>query len=101
MLLELRLTKAGELVDNGIDETFAYYQFPEEHRRRIRTNNPLERILREIRCRTRVAGTFPDGESALNLAAVHLRHVAGTEWSTKRYLSMDLLKDHQTRSTTA
>jgi putative transposase len=46
------------------EETFA---FPEEHWRRIRTNNPLERILREIRRRTRVVGAFPDGQSALNL----------------------------------
>ena len=38
-----------------------YDAFPEEHRRRIRTNNPLERILREIRRRTRVVGAFPDG----------------------------------------
>ena len=61
-------------------------------------NNPLERILREIRRRTRVVGAFPDGQSALNLAAARLRHVAGTEWSTKRYLSMDLLKVTSRRS---
>lgn len=92
-LREQRLTKAAELVDSGIEETLAYYQFPEEHWRRIRTNNPLERILREIRRRTRVVGAFPDGESALNLAAARLRHIAGTEWSTKRYLSMEVLKE--------
>src|SRR5262249_51500101 len=61
----------------------------------------LERILREIRRRTRVVGAFPDGQWALNLAVARLRHVAGTEWSTKRYLSMDLLKDHQLTRTTA
>jgi transposase-like protein len=93
-----RLTRAAELVAASVEETFAYYRFPEEHWRRIRTNNPLERILREIRRRTRVVGSFPDGQSALNLAAARLRHVAGTEWSTKRYLSMDLLAGHQTRS---
>jgi putative transposase len=79
----------------------AYYQFPEEHWRRIRTNNPLERILREIRRRTRVVGAFPDGESALNLAAARLRHIAGSEWSTKRYLSMEVLKDQQQNMITA
>lgn len=100
-LREQRLTKAAELVESGIEETFAYYRFPEEHWRRIRTNNPLERILREIRRRTRVVGAFPDGQSALNLAAARLRHVAGTEWSTKRYLSMDLLKDHRHANVTA
>ena len=67
----------------AVDETLAYYAFPEEHWRRIRTNNPLERIMREIRRRTRVVGAFPDGQSALNLAAARLRHIAGTEWSTK------------------
>ena len=100
-LREHRLTKAADLVDGGIEETLAYYGFPEEHWRRIRTNNPLERILREIRRRTRVVGAFPDGESALNLAAARLRHIAGTEWSTKRYLSMEFLKDLQTTTATA
>ena len=96
-----RLTKAAELVEASIDETLAYYQFPEEHWRRIRTNNPLERILREIRRRTRVVGAFPDGESALNLAAARLRHIAGSEWSTKRYLSMEFLQGQQALPTTA
>jgi hypothetical protein len=57
----------------------------------------LERILREIRRRTRVVGAFPYGQSALNLAAARLRHIAGTGWSTKRYLNIELLKDQQMR----
>jgi hypothetical protein len=93
----LRLTRAAELAEAGVEETLAYYGFPEEHWRRIRTNNPLERILREIRRRTRVVGAFPDGQSALNLAAAKLRHIAGTAWSTKRYLNIELLKDQQMR----
>ena len=40
-------------------------------------------VLREIRRRTRVVGAFPDGQSALNLAAARLRHIAGTAWSPK------------------
>ena len=63
----------------------------------IPVNNPLERILREIRRRTRVVGAFPDGQSALNLAAARLRHIAGTAWSTKRYLNIELLKDQHMR----
>jgi transposase-like protein len=88
-----RLTRAAELVEAQVEETFGYYAFPEEHWRRIRTNNPLERLLREIKRRTRVVGAFPDGQSALNLAAARLRHVAGTAWSTKKYLNMELLRD--------
>ena len=91
-LRNMRLGKAAELVETAGPETLAYYAFPEEHWRRIRTNNPLERIMREIRRRTRVVGAFPDGNSALNLAAARLRHIAGTRWSTKRYLNMELLK---------
>jgi transposase-like protein len=83
-LRALRLTKAAELVETGVAETLAYYEFPEAHWRRVRTNNPLERILREIRRRSRVVGAFPDGQSALNLAAARLRYIAGSEWSTKR-----------------
>ena len=93
----LRLTKAADIVETAVDETLAYYTFPEEHWRRIRTNNPLERILREIRRRTRVVGAFPDGQSALNLAAARLRHIAGTAWSTKRYLNIELLKEQTER----
>ena len=43
-LQDQRLTKAAALIESGIGETFAYYGFPEEHWRRIRTNNPLERM---------------------------------------------------------
>ena len=93
----VRLTKAAEIVETAVHETLAYYTFREEHWRRIRTNNPLERILREIRRRTRVVGAFPDGQSALNLAAARLRHIAGTAWSTKRYLNIELLKEQNMR----
>ena len=91
-LHSMRLGKAAELVETAVHETLAYYTFPEEHWRRIRTNNPLERIMREIRRRTRVVGAFPDGDSALNLAAARLRHIAATRWSTNRYLDMKLLE---------
>ncbi len=96
-----RLQRAAELVHNTVAETLAYYAFPEEHWRRIRTNNPLERLMREIRRRTRVVGAFPDGQSCLNLAAARLRHIAGTNWSAKRYLSMDALMQKQQNLLTA
>ena len=88
----LKLHKAAELVKNGIDETLSYKSFPMTHWIRIRTNNPMERILREIRRRTRVVGCFPDGESALMLSAARLRHIAGSKWGYARYLNMELLK---------
>ena len=57
-----------------------YCDFPSEHWTRIRTNNVMERLNREIRRRTRVVGSFPDGNSALMLVCARLRHVAGTQW---------------------
>lgn len=59
-----------------------------DHWQKIRTNNPLERIMREIHRRTRVVGAFPDGQSCLNLAPARLRYIAGSAWSTKRYMNM-------------
>jgi transposase-like protein len=89
----MKLGKAAKLLSEGIQETLSYYDFPEEHHRRIRTNNPLERIMREIRRRTRVVGAFPDGNSALMLVAARLRHIAGTKWSLRQYLKMDRLEE--------
>jgi len=92
-LEKLRLKKAAGIVRDGIEETLSYMSFPGEFWRRIRTNNPLERIMREIRRRTRVVGNFPDGESALMLVAARLRHIASTKWSTKQYLNMKRLQE--------
>lgn len=94
-----RLVRAAELIEDCIDETLTYYSFPDGHWRKIRTNNPLERIMREIRRRTRVVGAFPDGESCLNLAAARLRHIAGTQWSTRKYMNMQpLFQEQQTEA---
>jgi len=92
-LKAMKLKQAAELVANSVEETVSYMRFPMEHWRRIRTNNPLERIMREIRRRTRVVGSFPDGHSALMLSAARLRHVAGTRWGTRKYLDMKWLED--------
>lgn len=93
-LENMKLKKAAAMVTNSIHETLEYMFFPQEHWLRIRTNNPLERIMREIRRRTRVVGNFPDGNSALMLVAARLRHIAGTRWGTKKYLNTDLLREY-------
>ena len=85
-------SRSEAMVRDSIAETLTYYSFPAFHWRRIRTNNSLEQIMREIH-RTRVVGAFPDGKSALMLTAARLRHIAGTQWGTKSYLTMDLLRD--------
>ena len=94
-LKAMKLAKVAEWLNETIDETVVYCAFPDEHWRRIRTNTPLERVMREIRRRTRVVGAFPDGQSALNLAAARLRHIVGTKWSHKRYMNMQLLRQKE------
>ena len=81
---QMKLSKAAQKVRHGAVETLIYYHFPREHWRQIRTNNPLERIMREIRRRSRVVGCFPDGNSALMLAAARLRYIAGTKWGSRQ-----------------
>lgn len=82
-LRAMKLKEAAKKVEDGIEETLTYCDFPSEHWTRIRTNNVIKRLNCEIRRRTRVVGTFPDGYSALMLICARLRHVAGTQWGRK------------------
>ena len=92
-LKSMKLPKAAQMVEEGIEETLHYMNFPREHWRSLRTNNPLERLIKEVRRRTRVVGSFPDGNSALMLVAARLRYVTGTKWGLRRYLDMNRLKE--------
>lgn len=87
-LREMRLDKVAEFVEKSISETLSYMYFPPENWRFIRTNNALERIMKEIRRRTRVVGSFPDGNSALMLVGARLRHIASTKWGTRPYIKI-------------
>lgn len=91
-LREMKLKEAANKIEDSVEETLTYSDFPFEHWTRIRTNNAIERLNREIRRRTRVVGTFPDGNSALMLVCTRLRHVAGTQWGNKKYLNMKHLE---------
>ncbi|MBK1860105.1 IS256 family transposase [Cerasicoccus arenae] len=95
-LRTMKLPKAAEMVDDGIEETLCYMAFPREHWRSLRTNNPLERLIREVKRRTRVVGAFPDGNSALMLVAARLRYMTGTKWGMRRYLDMSRLTNQAT-----
>lgn len=90
-LREMKLLSAAKKVEDSVGETLTYMDFPTEHWSRIRTNNLTERVNREIRRRTRAIGAFPDGNSALMLVCARLRHVAASEWGSKRYMDMEHL----------
>lgn len=91
-----KLREAAKCLREGIGETTTYLldDYPREHRRRIRTNNMIERLNREIRRRTRVVGSFPDGRSTLMLICARVRYVTSSEWSTRRYLDMSRLGEN-------
>ena len=91
-LRSMKLKEAAKKVCDSFAETLTYMSFPSEHWTKIRTNNVIERLNREIRRRTHVVGTFPDGNSALMLVCARLRHVAGTQWGSKKYMSMKHLE---------
>jgi transposase-like protein len=94
LLQEMKLKEAAKKVENSIEETLTYADFPSEHWIKIRTNNVIERLNREIRRRTRVVGSFPDGNSALMLVCARLRHVVNTQWGTKKYMNMKHLDEY-------
>lgn len=92
-LKEMKLSAAAKKVQESIEETLTYMDFPTQHWTRIRTNNTIERLNREIKRRTKAIGAFPDGQSALMLVCAGLRHVAGTQWGAKCYMNMAHLSE--------
>ena len=81
-LREMKLKKAAKKVEDGVEETLTYCDFPAEHWTRIRTNNVIERLNREIRWRTRVVGTLPDSKSALMLVCAMSQALSGAARNT-------------------
>ena len=83
-----------ELVDwmeDNVSQSLTVLDLPEVHRRRLRTTNGVERINREIKRRTRVAGLFPNVSSLLRLASTVLVEISD-EWESdpRRYLNMEI-----------
>jgi len=92
-LKAMKLRAAAELVENAIHETLTYYAYPPQHWIKLKTNNPMERLLKEARRRTKGVGALPDGHSALMLVAARLRHVSATTWGTRKYMNTRLLEE--------
>ena len=84
----MKLKEAAKKLEDSIEETLTYCDFPSEHWTRIRTNNVIKLLNREIRCRTRLFGSFPNGDSAFMLVCGQLHYVAGTQWGNEKYMNM-------------
>lgn len=89
----MRLGAAARAVREGRLETLACTDFPMRHWAGIRTDNAIGRLNREIRRRTRVVGTFPDGRSVLMPVTARLKYIAECEWGRRRYLDVSLLEN--------
>ena len=90
-LRDNKMKSAANTLESGIQEALTYTSYPHEHWLKIRSNNGIERINREIRRRTNAVGAFPDGNSALMLVCARLRFVSASEWGVKTYLNMERL----------
>ncbi|MBN2253478.1 MAG: IS256 family transposase [Kosmotogaceae bacterium] len=87
------LPGAMAILEAGLEDTLTYYRFPQKHRKRIRTNNPMERHIKEARRRTKAVGSFPDSRSAVMLVTARFRWHQEKRWEKKRYLDIELLSE--------
>ncbi len=94
----MKLKKTAKKLEDCIEETLTYMVFPYEHWTRIRTNDVIVRLNKEIPRRTRVIGTFPDGNSPLMLGCTHLCHIVGTQWVNMNMKHLENLDSNESDS---
>ena len=96
-LTEAGLTDAADHLDQAVDEILTFTGFPKPHRRQIWSNNPQERLNKEIRRRTNVVGIFPTRESITRLAGALLAEQHDKWAITRRYMNLDSLTQTRTQ----
>jgi transposase-like protein len=88
-MLQDRFPQAAELLEDAAEDVLAHLHFPREHRRRLHSTNPLERLHKEIKRRTRVVGIFPSRDSLMRMVGTLLAE-QDDEWQVmdRRYFSL-------------
>jgi putative transposase len=88
-MLRPRFPAASDLLEDAAEDVLAHMHFPREHRRRLHSTNPLERLHKEIKRRNRVVGIFPTRDSLMRMVATLLSE-QDDEWqvSDRRYFSV-------------
>jgi len=88
---EKRFPEAVKCLENGLEDSLQFYEFPEIDKRRISSTNVVERIIREIRRRSRVIGVFPNQESYVRLITSYLIEYS-EDWINERsYIKQEKL----------
>ena len=88
----LKLPQVADRVRGRLEVVLGCMSFPSEHWKRIRSNNLLERVNKEVRRRTRVVGALSDGRRTWMLVSARLRHVASREGKTRPSMNMEHLR---------
>jgi transposase-like protein len=88
-MLEGRFPQAAALLEDAAEDVLAHMHFPREHRRRLHSTNPIERLHKEVKRRTRVVGIFPTRDSLMRLVGTLLAE-QDDEWQVadRRYFSI-------------
>ena len=87
--MRTKLPKLAALLDEALEDVLAYMTFPKEHRAKIHSTNPLERLNGEIKRRTEVVGIFPNEAAITRLVGAILLE-QNDEWSVQRARYMTL-----------
>jgi hypothetical protein len=87
--LRPKLPKLATLLDTAEEDVLAYMTFPKEHRAKIHSTNPIERLIGEIKRRTEVVGIFPNEAAITRLVGAVLLE-ANDEWAVQRARYMTL-----------
>ena len=85
-------------MEENLPEGLTVFEFPQKHRRRMRTSNPLERLHEEIKRRTRVARLFPNEASLLRLVSAIEMEISEDWVAGKRYLDMNVEMENESES---
>jgi len=92
-MLRPKFPDAADLLEDAAEDVLAHMHFPREHRRRLHSTNPLERLHKEIKRRTNVVGIFPNRDSLVRMVATLLQE-QDDEWQVmdRRYFSIESMK---------
>ncbi|RVQ55983.1 IS256 family transposase [Sinorhizobium medicae] len=87
-----KVPKLATIMDNAEEDVLAYMTFPKEHRAKLHSTNPIERLNGEIKRRTEVVGIFPNDEAIVRLVGALLLE-QNDEWAVQRarYLTLETM----------